>query len=99
MIHPLIVRPCRDRAAFKVVPKRREHLDLARMARAFDTAREYSVVVSTPHVVVIRSARGGAEVTIYESGDMLVKGVQSPEEVRDVAHTILRVLEGARRRS
>lgn len=91
----LVVTPCRDRAGFKATPTRRFHLDLNKAVQVLQRTRGFNVMVSTPHVVIVRLVRGDAEVTIYKSGDMLVKKVQTSDEARGVAHAILHVLREA----
>lgn len=83
----LIVRLCSDRSAFEARPMKQLTLDMSKVALALEQCGLYKIVVSTPHIIIVKSSK--AETTLSRDGRMLIKRVENEDEAKQVADQVL----------
>lgn len=76
-----IMRPCKGSAAYSITPKRQLKLNLAALKSIFQ-----KILAETPFMLIAQ--RDGIEVTVYESGKILVKKTEDMGKVRRIAEEI-----------
>jgi len=86
---PYSVKLCSDKAAFEVRIHRKVFLNMDKVRRLFEARYDFEIVVSTPHMIILRSGR--AETTLGRDGRMLIKRVSNESEATQVAHKMLQI--------
>ncbi len=84
-----LLRPCRNTAAFEVLPDEKGQLDLDAVEAGL-TGAGYKRVVRAGVMLIMRRE---VEVSVYRSGKMLIK-TRDPQEAQVVARGLLEAVAG-----
>ena len=82
-------KPCKSRAAFEFVPKKRTHLNLEEVAKKLKEAGVF-IEAETPFLLVVKA---GSSVSIFQSGKIIVKETTLESEARKIAEKLVKMLE------
>ncbi len=93
-VTPFFVKLCSDKAAYEVKLRRKNYFDMYRLKQLFEAAREYELLVYTPHIIIIKSCKE-AEITFSKDGRILIKRVLNKSEAEAVAEDVLRIASEA----
>ncbi len=83
-----VAKPCRTERAYEVIPEMKMNIEVEHIAERLER-HGYSIVIKTPHIVVIRKE---FEVSVYPSGRILIKKVDDKEVAEKIADEIYGVL-------
>jgi TATA-box binding protein (TBP) (component of TFIID and TFIIIB) len=81
-----VVQPCKSRMAFEFLPKKKDSLDLEKIAAAL-RQKGVEIEVQTPFVLVVNFNHQGA--SIFKSGKIIMKDCQNEEEARKTAESLI----------
>ncbi len=89
--HPsYFVKLCAGKAAYEARFSRSLHLDMSSIEEAFKTSNRFEVVLSTPHLIIIRMV-GKSEITVSRDGRMLIKDASSKRQAEIIVENVLKV--------
>lgn len=80
---------CSDKAAYEVRTQRKVYFSMEKLQRLFEGSQDPSIVVYTPHMIILRS--GIVEATLSRDGRMLIKKVSNESEAVQAANKILAI--------
>lgn len=84
-------RLCRGRTGYEFIPKRRNALDLGALAGRLE-ACNIAVEANTPHLLIVKV--NGTGVSVFASGKLIVKDIESKEGAEKIAMQLIRIIAG-----
>lgn len=85
-----VVQPCKSRLAFELLPKKKEFLDLEKMAELL-RGKKVEIEVQTPFLLVVNFNNRGA--SIFKSGKIIVKDCENETEARKTAELLIQKMK------
>lgn len=81
-----VVEPCKSRLAFEFLPKKKDSLDLEKMADGL-RKNKVEIEVQTPFMLVVTINNRGA--SVFKSGKIIVKECGNEPEARKTAEMLI----------
>lgn len=85
-----VVQPCKSRLAFEFLPKKKESLELGKIADALKR-NDLELEVETPFMLIVLLNK--KQITVFKSGKILVKETETEQEARKTAELLMQKME------
>jgi TATA-box binding protein (TBP) (component of TFIID and TFIIIB) len=85
-----VMQPCKSRLAFEFLPKKKDSLDLEKIAERL-AKNGVEIEVQTPFLLVISLNNRGA--SIFRSGKIIVKECENEPEARKTAEMLIQKMQ------
>lgn len=85
-----VVSACKSRLAFEFLPRKKEALDLPRIAEAL-RKNGVLVEVNTPFLLMVRLQDVG--ISVFRSGKIIVKDCNIETDARQIAESLIQKME------
>jgi hypothetical protein len=83
-----MIRLCSDGAAYEAIPKKRLRLDIGGLKRILESRGDCEIALWTPQFMVFKW-KSDIEVTIVDDGKMIIRNVETEEDAKRIAETIV----------
>lgn len=85
-----VVEPCKSRLAFEFLPKKKQSLNLKKIAIAFKK-NGVLIEVETDFLIMARLKDSG--ISLFKSGKIIVKDTNIEDEARKIAQSLIKKME------
>ena len=79
-------QPCKSRIAYEFIPKKRNNLNMKKIAKTLEK-KEVFIDLESPHLLMVRII--GTNVSLFKSGKLIVKNTNDKKEARKIAEKLI----------
>ena len=85
-----VVQACKSRLAFEFLPRKKENLELEKIAQQLKTAG-FPLEVETNFLLMTRIGKHG--ISLFRSGKIIVKETESETDARQIAQQLIQKIK------